>query len=172
MSGASQHIIQRARDCCFARVEDRLKYLDVATVLAAHYECAIHAYVLMANHVHLLATPAAIGGVSDFVQSVRDQFRSETDIPLKEEQIRLIHARRYLLACMRYIELNPVRANIVAQPESYRWSSYRANALGYIDSVVTPHPLYYALGRSPETRRPAYARFVRSGFPRPDSISP
>ena len=87
-------------------------------------------------------------------------------------EVRPIHARRYLLGCMRYIELNPVRAGIVAQAEDFRWSSYRANALGYTDPIVTPHPLYYALGRSPEARRNVYARFVRSGFARPDSASP
>jgi putative transposase len=73
---------------------------------------------------------------------------------------------------MRYIELNPVGAHIVERPESYRWSSYRANALGYTDPIVTPHPLYYALGRSPEARQAAYARLVRRGFARPDSVSP
>jgi putative transposase len=73
---------------------------------------------------------------------------------------------------MRYIELNPVRAAIVDQPGDYRWSSYRANALGHDDPVVTPHPLYYALGRTPQTRRRAYAHFVHRGFARPGSASP
>jgi len=162
MSGASQHIIQRTRGSCFSRIADRLAYLDRLTVFAVHCECAVHAYALMENHVHLLVTPSTQDGSAELAGAIWDA----------RPEIHPIHARRYLLACMRYIELNPVRANIVARPESYRWSSYRANALGYIDPIVTPHPLYYALGRSPEARRAAYQRFVRSGFPRPDSVSP
>ena len=162
MNAVSQHIVQRGRVDCFSSVEDILVFVDQLTVLAAHFECAVHAYALMANHVHLLLTSSLRHGGVELARALSNL----------EPELRPIHARRYLLACMRYIELNPVRAHIVAGPESYRWSSYRANALGYIDRIVTPHPLYYALGRSPETRRAAYARFVRSGFPRPDSVSP
>jgi REP-associated tyrosine transposase len=176
----AQHVIKRSRAVCFADAEDRWTYLDELTVFAAHYECAVHAYVLMANHVHLLVTPGEPSGVSDLVQAVCETYRRYIterhgiyDSLWKEAtEVRQVHARRYLLACMRYIELNPVRAGIVAQAEDFRWSSYRANALGYIDPIVTPHPLYYALGRSPEARRAAYARFVRRGFARPDIASP
>ncbi|MGD9951863.1 MAG: hypothetical protein AB7S87_04685, partial [Burkholderiales bacterium] len=69
-----------------------------------------------------------------------------------------VYTRRYVLACMRYIELNPVRAGIVREPARYRWSSYRANALGEDDALVTPHALYCALGRSPAERQAAYRR--------------
>jgi putative transposase len=172
MPEPSQHIIQRSRSSCFPGADDLLAYLDLMIVFAAHYECAVHAYALMANHVHMLVTATASSGGSDFAHAVCDRYAVEKKAPTWQEQIRPIHARRYLLACMRYIELNPVRARIVSRPESYRWSSYRANALGYVDPIVTPHPLYYALGRSPEVRRAEYARFVRSGFPRPDSVSP
>jgi len=165
----SRHVIHRSRVACFSNAGSRLAYLELLTVFAAHHECAVHAYALMDNHVHLLVTSSA--GL-DLARAVRLQYRAESGIPFEDDQVRPIHARRYLLACMRYIELNPVRANIVSRPESYRWSSYRANALGYKDPIVTPHPLYYALGRSPEARRVAYARFVRTGFPRPDSMSP
>ena len=136
--------------------------MDLLCTFAPHYECAVHAYVLMENHVHLLVTSSGNSGGADLAHALADH----------ELEIRPVHARRYLLACMRYIDLNPVRASIVARPEDYRWSSYRANALGYIDPIVTPHPLYYALGRSPEARRTAYARLVHRGFARPDSISP
>ena len=67
-----------------------------------------------------------------------------------------IHARRYLFACMRYIELNPVRARLVTRPGDYRWSSFRANALGHEDALVTPHSFYYALARTAEARQAAY----------------
>jgi len=136
--------------------------MDALCIFAAHYECAVHAYVLMENHVHLLVTsPGSSGGI-DLAHALADV----------ELEVRPVHAKRYLLACMRYIELNPVRAQIVDRPAHYRWSSYRANARGYTDPIVTPHPLYYALGRSLEARRAAYARLVRRGFALPDSVSP
>jgi putative transposase len=75
-----------------------------------------------------------------------------------------VHARRHLLACMRYIEENPVRAGLVAHPGAYPWSSYRANALGEDDALVTPHAHYCSLARSPDARRAAYAAlFARAG---------
>jgi putative transposase len=134
----------------------------------------------MANHVHLLITPSHILAASDFVRAIREGYQchiedrngSHDHVWNEDGETRPVYARRYLLACMRYIELNPVRAGIVAQAADYRWSSYRANALGYADPIVTPHPLYYALGRSPEARRAAYERFVRRGFARPDIASP
>ena len=159
---ATQHVIQRSRRLWFACAQDRLSYMDLLCTFAPHYECAVHAYVLMANHVHLLVTSSGSSGAIDLAHTLAGA----------ELEVRPVHARRYLFSCMRYIELNPVRAGIVAQAADYRWSSFRANALGYTDPIVTPHPLYYALGRSPETRRAAYARFVRRGFARPDRASP
>jgi REP-associated tyrosine transposase len=134
----------------------------------------------MVNHVHLLVTPANGGGGSDLADALCERYqhyvsdRCGDQAALWDEgcEIRPVHARRYLLACMRYIELNPVRAGIVDQPADYRWSSYRANALGHDDPIVTPHPLYYALGRSADLRSRAYAHFVHRGFARPGSASP
>jgi putative transposase len=161
VSGVAHHVIQRSRSSCLAFIPERLSYLDSLTVFAPHYECKVHAYAIMANHVHLLLTSRP-EELSALVRALWSEDR----------EIRPIYARRYLLGCMRYIELNPVRAQIVARPEDYRWSSYRANGLGYVDPIVAPHPFYYALGRSLERRRAAYAGFVRRGFARPDSVSP
>jgi putative transposase len=136
--------------------------MELLCTFAPHYECAVHAYVLMENHVHLLVTSSGSNGGVELAHALAQEAL----------EVRPIYARRYLLACMRYIELNPVRAHIVDGPADYRWSSYRANALGYTDPIVTPHPLYYALGRSLEARRAAYARLVRRGFALPDSVSP
>jgi len=171
ISAVSQHVIQRAAGpgLGFSGIADRLRFLDLLSVFIAHYDCAVHAYVLMANHVHLLLTLRESDDASHLSQEIRGSYPSIWNERL---EVRPIHARRYLLACMRYIELNPVRAGIVARAVDYRWSSFRANALGYVDPIVTPHPLYYALGRSPEARRAAYARFVRRGFARPDIASP
>ena len=140
----------------------------------------MHAYVLMANHVHLLVTASSLRAATEFAQElcdgyqrhVAERYGSEAPLWDADREIRPVHAKRYLLACMRYIELNPVRAHLVARPGDYRWSSYRANALGHDDPIVTPHPLYYALGRSADLRRKAYARFVHRGFAGPDRASP
>jgi len=106
----------------------------------------LHAYVLMGTHVHLLLTPLAERGADLACEA----------LGAREADATPVYARRYLLACMRYIELNPVRAGLVRHPAHYRWSSYRANALGEPDALLTPHALYCALGRSPEERRAAY----------------
>ena len=167
MADGPQHVIQRSRRECFPCLADRLAFLELLCTLAPHYECRVHAYALMANHVHLLITPSDSSGGADLADALR-----AGAIGNPEREIRPVHARRYLLACMRYIELNPVSARIVDRPADYRWSSYRANALGYADPIVTPHPLYYSLGRSPETRRTAYACLVHRGFALPGSVSP
>ncbi len=112
--------------------------------------CPVHAYVLMGTHVHLLLTPDRPDGAMPLIRAVRARGFDATPV----------YTRRYVLACMRYIELNPVRAGLVRHPAHYRWSSYRANALGEADALLTPHALYCALGRSAEERRAAY----RAGF--------
>jgi len=153
------HIILGGREGprCFACAQDRLGYLDLLVTFAAHHECMVHAYALMVNHVHLLLSCSGDRTARQFARVVSTS---------RGIEILPIRPRRYVLGCMRYIELNPVRAQMVERPEQYRWSSYRANALGYSDPAITPHPLYFAFGRSPQERRRAYARFVeqnRSG---------
>jgi len=118
--------------------------------LRAAERCALHAYVLMGTHVHVLLTPQRAQGAMPLVVALRARDFDATPVT----------TRRYVLACMRYIELNPVRAGLVRHPAHYRWSSYRANALGEDDALLTPHALYCALGRSAEERRAAY----RAGF--------
>ncbi|HEX5611920.1 MAG TPA: transposase [Burkholderiales bacterium] len=152
---SSVHLIQRAHSPCFVAIQDYLRYLDLLATFACHLDCTVHAYVLMPNHVHMLLTARNEESVAELTMLLGNLHEKQL-----ATEIRPIHARRYLLACMRYIELNPVRAHMVERPQQYRWSSYRANALGYVDPVVAPHPLYFALGRSAEERRRAYARFV------------
>lgn len=152
---SSVHFIQRARTICFAATQDLLTYLELLVTFASHCDCIVHAYVLMPNHIHALLTARKGESAAELTTLLGDSLQTQM-----ATEVRPIHARRYLLSCMRYIELNPVRAHMVERPGEYRWSSYRANALGYRDPAVTPHPLYYALGRSPEERRRAYARLV------------
>ena len=164
--GIPWHIIQRGnnRSACFYADEDYRLYLQHLEELSAKFGCAIHAYALMTNHVHLLLTPTMADSAAllmkhlgqRYVQYVNRTYqRSGT---LWEGRFRscLAQAEDYVLACYRYIELNPVRADMVRHPREYRWSSYRANAEGRANSLIQPHDLYKRLGRSADSRREAY----------------
>lgn len=165
------HLIQRGnnRQPCFFADEDYHRYLEWLTEYSAKTGCRVHAYVLMTNHVHLLisAEKGDAGGAlmkllgQRYVQYVNRVYqRSGTlwegrfrSCPVQEED--------YLLGCQRYIELNPVRASMVAHPAEYRWSSYRVNAQGEADALVRPHPLYESLGSDAATRQAAYRELFR-----------
>jgi putative transposase len=152
------HVIQRGhnRNPCFFREEDYRRYLDELGVQALRHGVGIHAYVLMTNHVHLLATPPDADALGLFMKSLGQRYvhyvnRSyERTGTLWGGRFRscLVDSESYLLVCHRYIECNPVRAGMVATPGAYRWSSYRANALGASDPVLTPHPCVAALGKN------------------------
>ena len=158
LPGFPQHIVQRGnnRQPCFCHPADCRRYLDFLHEAARAHAVAIHAYVLMTNHVHLLATPRAAHGVSLMIQDIgRRYVRSFNSIhgrtgTLWEGRFKssLVDRDFYLLACMRYIETNPVRAGMVPVAGDYRWSSYRCNALGRVDCLVQPHEAYEALGES------------------------
>jgi putative transposase len=163
-----QHIRHRGnnRQPCFVDDEDRRRYLaDLAVALDAH-EVDLHAWVLMSNHVHLLATPRADTAVSGMMQMLGRRYvrwfndRHERTGTLWEGRFRAspVDTDAYLLACMRYIELNPLRACMVRHPGEYRWSSFAANALGLPDPLVTPHPVYLALRSTRRDRIAAYRR--------------
>src|SRR3989344_2182750 len=162
------HIIQRGNNRlpCFFADEDYRFYLDSLKEASTRYGCRVHAYVLMTNHVHLLLTPESVESPSAALQSVGRRYvryinhtyrRSGT---LWEGRFKsaLIDSERYLLVCSRYIELNPVRARMVEQPGDYRWSSYRHNALGQADGLLTPHYLYESLNSDTARRCAAYRR--------------
>lgn len=171
LSGLPVHIVQRgrSREPVFFEEGDYTAYLDGLREGALRYGCAIHAYVLMTNHVHVLATPDAKDGITRMMQYVGRRYVPYvnavygTSGSLWEGRYKasLIHDEGYLLTCMRYIELNPVRASMVNAPARYRWSSYRANANGETHEMLTPHPLYLALGRGPVTRQTAYRELFR-----------
>lgn len=166
-----QHIIQRGnnRQACFYADEDYRFYLEWLHFHAQKLGCCIHAYVLMTNHVHLLMTsdkPEAIGALMKalgqrYVQYINKTYaRSGT---LWEGRFRScpIQAEDYLLSCQRYIELNPVRANMVSHPAEYRWSSYSANAQGDENAIITPHSIYNALGESSAHKQSVYRELFR-----------
>ena len=164
--GVPLHIIQRGhnRSQVFFGADDAQRYLTWLTDLAALHGVAIHAYVLMTNHVHLLATPAAADSLPKVLQRVGTRYamylndtRDRTG-SLWEGRYRAapVETERYLLACSRYIELNPVRAGIAKHPREFRWSSYRHNTGEKTDSVITPHAAYRALGDDDAARAAAY----------------
>ena len=166
LPGVPAHVVQRGnnRQAVFYDEADYRAYLEWLAEGAKRHGCAIHAYVLMTNHVHLLATPLEGVSLSRLLQYVGRRYvpyinhsygRSGT---LWEGRFKasIVNASEYLLACYRYIELNPVRAGMVVAPEQYAWSSYRANAEGVADTVVSPHEMYLGLGADEESRRTGY----------------
>jgi len=160
------HVIQRGnnRSKVFFGADDARAYLDWLTEAARGAGVSIHAYVLMANHIHLLATAATATALGRCMQSVGirytryvngQQQRTGTlwDGPYRAAAIT---DDAYFLACSRYIEMNPVRAGLAETPATWRWSSYRANAAGQSDPLITPHAIYLRLGDSPAARQSAY----------------
>lgn len=164
--GIPWHIIQRGnnRSACFYADEDYRLYLRYLEELSAKFSCVVHAYVLMTNHVHLLLTPQSEDSAAllmkhlgqRYVQYVNRTYRRSGTLWEGRFRSCLTQAEDYVLACYRYIELNPVRAQMVQHAREYRWSSYRANAEGRSNSLIQPHDMYKRLGRSADTRREAY----------------
>jgi putative transposase len=161
--GLSQHVIQRGnnRSDLFRCAMDYAFFLTTLREAARRCHFDVHAYVLMTNHVHALATPRIKTGLSRGMQIVGTRYvnyfnrRYARTGTLFDGRYRsmAIETERYWFTCMRYVELNPVRAGLVSRPEDYRWSSYGANALGIRDGLVVPHPLYLSLGESPTVRQ-------------------
>jgi REP-associated tyrosine transposase len=166
LSGIAQHIVQRGNDRqpCFAGTCDYAGYLRELAEAAIKHGCAIHAYVLMTNHVHLLATPQTAGAVSRMMQAIGRRYvgcfnaRYRRTGTLWEGRYKsaLVGTSRYALTCYRYIELNPVRARMVVSPGDYRWSSHGHNALGNDEAFITTHSAYRALGENADARRESY----------------
>jgi putative transposase len=174
LPGYPHHVIQRGnnRQAIFAKTADYQRLLDLLDDNARQFEVAIHAYVLMSNHFHLLVTPQTSDGLPQMMQAVGRRYvryfndsqqRSGT---LWEGRYRstLIQTDRYLLACMSYIDLNPVRAGLVAQAADYPWTSHGHYIGRQMDKMVTPHPLVWALGNTPFAREAAYAELVQAGI--------
>jgi putative transposase len=175
LPGCSQHVIQRGnnREACFYEDADYKAYLSFLKDAAEKYRVAIHAFVLMTNHVHLLVTPGDEKGVSRMMQAQGRKyvqyfnFTHRRTGTLWEGRYKstLVDAESYLLTVYRYIELNPVRAGMVSHAAEYPWSSYQGNALSRPIQLLAPHPLYRRLGRTDEERRDAYRALFRGRMP-------
>jgi putative transposase len=179
LPGVPTHVIQRGhnRSTCFFSQRDFAEYREVLRETSQRCRCAIHAYVLMTNHVHLLVSTLDSLGVSRMMQMIGRRYVRAVNIrrrrtgTLWEGRFKssIIDSERYFLTCSRYIELNPVRARMVDDVGTYQWSSYRHNAYGEHDSLVTSFSLYDALGASPQVRRKAYRALFRQAI-EPESL--
>jgi putative transposase len=168
------HVVQTGNDRqpIFREDADYERFLGWLKESARFYRVAIHAYVLMPNHVHLLATPADAVGLAQMMQKLGRFYvpwfnqKYQRSGGLFEGRFRtsLVEAKPYLLACSRYIELNPVRAQLAATPLDYSWSSYAHHAGVRHDATVSDHSLYWALGNTPFQREAAYIALVEQGL--------
>jgi putative transposase len=156
----------------FCEDQDYLEYLKILKRVSEACHCAIHAYVLMTNHIHLLLTPDAGDSISrlfqecgrQYVGYINQTYRRRGTLWEGRHKGIIVESTAYLLTCMRYVELNPVRAGLVARPEQYRWSSYAANALGEDNCIVSPHDEYVNLGQTLPRRREAYRALFDAGL--------
>lgn len=164
--GVPVHVVQRGRskEPVFYDEADYQVYLKYLKESAERYHCQIHAYVLMTNHIHLLVTPTSESGITTLMQYVgrhyvpyiNRSYGGSGSIWEGRYKASLVQEEAYLLACMRYIELNPVRAKMVKSPEQYRWSSFHRNGQGEYDDLIIAHSLYLALGKTDKARQTAY----------------
>ena len=174
LPGYPHHVIQRGnnRQAIFSSTADYQTLLYLLDQNAKKFGVAIHAYVLMSNHFHLLVTPQTADGLPQMMQAVgRRYVRYFNDTQKRSGTLwegryksTLVQTERYLLACMVYIDLNPVRAGLANQAADYPWSSYRHYTGQRVDKLITPHALVWELGNTPFAREAAYAAWVQSGI--------
>ena len=171
LPGIPQHIVQRGNNRlpCFLDDDDRQRYLTLLHEALLDTGCRLHAYVLMDNHVHLLATPPEIGEIARLMQKLGrgyvGQFnaRHQRTGTLWEGRYKasLVDSESYVLHCHRYIELNPVRARMMADPVAYPWSSCASHCGLRQEAILSPHPEYTALGQTIKVRTDAYYKLLR-----------
>lgn len=173
--GLTQHVLNRGNNRCdiFRAPKDYSFFLGALHDAAVTYQLDVHSYTLMTNHFHLIVTPRIAKALSLTMQVSGARYvryfnrrysRTGTlfEGPFKSMWI---DSEAYWFSCMRYVELNPVRAGLVSNPADYRWSSYRANALGIEDQLVVPHPLYLESGRTPSDRQHYWRGLCREALP-------
>lgn len=173
--GQPQHVIQRGNNqsIIFVAEEDYAFYLQKLGDACQKFQCDLHAYVLMTNHVHLLMTPHLKGGIGKvmqmlgryYVQYFNYQYSRTGTLWEGRYKATVMDSEQYLLICSRYIELNPVRAGMVEHPAEYPWSSYHFNALGMSNSLIKEHIIYTALGMDKASRLSAYSALFENQVP-------
>ena len=174
LPGYPHHIIQRGNNSqpIFATQADYQTLLDALHENAQKYKVAIHAYVLMPNHFHLLATPESADGLPLMMQAIGRRYvrwfntaqRRTGTLWEGRYKSTVLDARQYLLPCMVYLDLNPVRAGLAAGAADYPWSSHAHYTGQRTDKCITAHPQYWTLGNTPFAREAAYDQLVRGGI--------
>lgn len=175
LPGIPQHVVQRGNNRlpCFLDDGDRQRYRQLLFEGLQRTRCALHAWVLMDNHVHLLLTPPAAGAVAQLMQALGRTYvgwfnaRHARTGTLWEGRYKscLVDSTSYVLRCYRYIELNPVRARMIDDPTAYSWSSCASHASRRADPMLTPHPAYLALGSTAALRASAYQALLADALP-------
>ena len=173
LPGVPLHITHRGVNRCaiFIDDDDRNHYLRLLGLFARNNELAVHAYVLMDNHVHLLVSSAHPGAASAtlrrttqcYVQMFNHRHRRSGTLWEGRFKSCLVASQDYVLSVYRYIERNSVRAGMVGSPEEYRWSSVHGNLGLRFDSLVSPHGTFLSLGADPAARRKVYHEWLRAG---------
>ena len=174
-AGMPQHIIQRGnnRQTCFKDFEDKAAYLAFLSRYYKEHEVEIHAWVIMDNHTHLLVTPRTDQSLSAFMKALGQRYaqyfnhKYERTGTVWEGRFKscLVDTESYFLECQRYIELNPVKAGIVAYAGDYQWSSYRCHGYGLRSRFHTPHECYLSFQPDPDRRPESYRGFVANSAP-------
>ena len=173
LPGVPMHVTQRGvnRGAIFLDDTDRHHYRYVLRAACRHYRVAIHAFVLMDNHVHLLLSSPEAGDISAamrasgqaYVQAFNDRHGRTGPLWQGRFKSSLVGSDDYLLQVIRYIELNPVRAAMVDDPAAYRWSSVHTHLGRAQDPLLQPHPVFLALGSDPAARAAAYQCWLQAG---------
>ncbi len=174
-AGIPLHIVQRGnnRNPCFFCKGDYQVYLGMLQDALDEFACALHAFVLMPNHVHLLASPADTSAPpalmkrvdQRYVQYINRRYRRYGTLWQGRYRSSLVDTEDYFMVCQRYIELNPVRAGLVTHPVDYDWSSYRVHAHGEHSDIVVPHDLYNAIAPEKHRREASYRALFSDGLP-------
>lgn len=174
IANQAHHVIQRGNDrqTIFRDDSDYLAFLAWLREGSRQFKVAIHAYVLMPNHLHLLASPSDQEGLGRMMQWIGRHyvpyFNRKYDrvgtLWQGRYKATVIDSERYFMTCSRYIELNPVRASLAAGPGDYLWSSYLHHIGAQPDSIITDHALYWALGNTPFQREAAYKALVEQAL--------
>jgi putative transposase len=175
LEGIPQHVVQRGHNCapCFFENEDYDYYLHWLGKALRENACSLHAYVLMTNHVHLLLSSTHIDDVAKlfmsvgrhYVQFVNKKYGRSGTLWEGRYRSSMVDTETYVMNSYRYIELNPVRARMVDHPEQHLWSSYRANALGEYNPLITAHEQYHQLAPDAEARQAAYRELFNGHLP-------
>jgi putative transposase len=166
LAGVANHVIQRGnnKEAIFFEDQDYYKYLTILNIAAIKQCVKIHAYVLMTNHIHILATAETTNGISLMMQQtgrfyvpyINQKYKRTGTLWEGRFKSSLVADELYVLACMRYIEMNPVRAYMVQSPQDYKWSSYHANVIGVYDPIISEHVSYLGLSKRRAKQQKCY----------------